>query len=143
MHMQCWREAYSHLLSDGFFDQRTPEQAGERWAQALGKPVEGSSVHVATADGQIVGFASSGPSRDEAPVRDLQLWAIYLLAEHHGSGLGQRLLDAALGDRPASLWMAKDNPRALAFYRRNGFEPDGTEKIEASWENLHEIRLVR
>jgi ribosomal protein S18 acetylase RimI-like enzyme len=143
VHMQCWREAYSHLVSERFLQQQTPEQAAERWAQALGTPTEGRTVHVGTVDDRVVGFASSGPSRDEPPVRDLQLWAIYLLADHHGSGLGQRLLDAVLGDRPASLWMAKDNPRALAFYRRNGFAPDGMEKIEASWENLHEIRLVR
>ncbi|MFC0680665.1 GNAT family N-acetyltransferase [Lysobacter korlensis] len=143
VHMQCWREAYSHLLSVGFFDRRTPEQAAERWTHALATLPDGQSVHVATADGRIVGFSSSGKSRDEPPVRELELWSLYLLAEHHGFGLGQRLLDAALGDAPASLWMAKRNPRAHAFYRRNGFVPDGLERSYESWENLEEIRLVR
>ena len=61
----------------------------------------------------------------------------------HGSGTGQALLDAAVGDRPAFLWTAEDNPRAQAFYRRNGFIADGARKIEPEWENLAEIRMVR
>jgi hypothetical protein len=33
------------------------------------------------------------------------------------------LLDAAVGSAPAFLWVAVDNPRAHAFYARNGPEP--------------------
>lgn len=51
---------------------------------------------------------------------------LYVLESAHGTGVGQMLLDAALRDRPASLSVAADNPRAHAFYRRNGFRPDGT-----------------
>ena len=75
--------------------------------------------------------------------RDLELWGIYLLAEYHGSGIGQALLDAAVGDRPASLWVAEDNPRARAFYSRNGFEPDGGRRVEEEWEHMVVVRLVR
>jgi ribosomal protein S18 acetylase RimI-like enzyme len=142
VHMTSWKESYTHLLSPGFFDSRTPERAVSRWVDTLAGP-SAPPVHVATLDGTIVGFSGSGPSQDEAPVRDLQLYFIYVLAAHHGVGAGQRLLEAALGDAPASLWMVKDNPRALAFYRRNGFEPDGVEKLDVHWENLEEIRLVR
>jgi ribosomal protein S18 acetylase RimI-like enzyme len=142
VHMQCWKESYTRLLSPGFFVSRTPERAAERWAKSLAAPSE-QAVHVATVAGRVVGFAGSGPSRDEPPARDVELYSIYVLASHHGAGVGQRLLDAAIGSVPASLWVAKDNPRAQAFYRRNGFEPDGAEKVEPSWENLEEIRLVR
>lgn len=40
-------------------------------------------------------------------------------------------------------WTAEDNPRARAFYARNGFTPDGARKVEPSWEDLAEVRLVR
>jgi GNAT superfamily N-acetyltransferase len=66
-----------------------------------------------------------------------------LLPSEHGTGLGQRLLDAALGDAPASLWMTKDSPRALAFSRRNGSDLDGGEKVGERWENPEEARLIR
>jgi RimJ/RimL family protein N-acetyltransferase len=36
------------------------------------------------------------------------------------------LRDAAIGDAPAYLFVADDNPRATRFYERNGFEFDGT-----------------
>src|SRR5215218_5402808 len=142
VHMQCWKESYTRLLSPGFFDSRTPERAAERWAETLAAPSD-QAVHVATLGGEVVGFAGSGPSRDEPPVRELELYSIYVLAAHHGEGVGQELLDAAVGSVPASLWVAKANPRAQAFYRRNGFGADGGEKTEPSWENLEEIRLVR
>lgn len=35
------------------------------------------------------------------------------------------LVDAALGNGPASLWTARDNERAVAFYRKKGFAPTG------------------
>jgi hypothetical protein len=53
------------------------------------------------------------------------------------------LLDAAIGDRPASLWVLDDNPRAREFYRRNGFAPDGAEKLDERWGSIREIRMVR
>jgi ribosomal protein S18 acetylase RimI-like enzyme len=71
------------------------------------------------------------------------LWGLYLLGSHQGLGLGRRLLEAALGSAAASLWVAADNDRAIAFYRRFRFEPDGAEDVIPSWENLREIRMVR
>jgi GNAT superfamily N-acetyltransferase len=70
--------------------------------------------------------------------------SIYVVASHYGSGAGQRLLDAALGDLPAFLWVADDNPRARAFYARNGFVPDGTTKVgPVAGTPVLEVRLVR
>ncbi|MCS6582511.1 GNAT family N-acetyltransferase [Curtobacterium citreum] len=53
----------------------------------------------------------------------------------------QALLDTVLADRPASLWVAADNPRAHAFYRRNGFTPDGAESAFGPIPRT--VRLVR
>lgn len=100
-------------------------------------------VVVTEVDGEVVGFAQAVPSRDEPPVRPLELTTLYLRAAQHGSGLGQELLDAVLGDRPASLWVADQNSRARRFYQRNGFAPDGAREVLESWEGLVEIRLVR
>jgi ribosomal protein S18 acetylase RimI-like enzyme len=72
-----------------------------------------------------VGFASAGTGREHEVVRPIELEAIYVLAEHHGTGAGQQLLDAAIGDSPAFLFVAEANPRATRFYERNGFAFDG------------------
>jgi hypothetical protein len=41
---------------------------------------------------------------------------------------------------PATLWVADPNPRAQAFYRKNGFVADGTVKTE---DDVREVRMVR
>lgn len=58
---------------------------------------------------------------------ELQLRTLYALPRAHGTGLGQALLETAIGDEPAYLWLVGGNARAGAFYRRNGFVPDGIE----------------
>ena len=60
-------------------------------------------------------------------------------ARYHGSGAGRALLDAVVGDEPASLWVVNPNPRAQAFYRKAGFVPDGMIKDEG----IPEIRMMR
>jgi GNAT superfamily N-acetyltransferase len=103
----------------------------------------GPPVVVAEVAGEVVGFAQAVPSRDDPPVRPLELTVLYLRAAQHGSGLGQELLDAVVGDQPASLWVAEQNPRARRFYERNGFTSDGAREVLESWEGLVEVRLVR
>jgi len=132
-----WREAYAHLLSPEFL-AALPVHA-EMFRDGIAR---GANLRVAELDGEVVGYALAGRAPEGDP-RELQLWHLYQLARAHGSGTGQALLDAVLGDRPAQLWTAEDNPRANAFYARNGFVPDGARKVEAEWEGLVAIRMVR
>lgn len=138
--VQSWRESYSHILSAEFLAAQGPTARVGGWRRGI---ESGATIVVAEVDGEVQGFAAAGrPREDDAP-RDLELQLIYQLASLHGSGTGQALLDAALGDRPASLWVAELNPRAQAFYRRNGFEADGARTVAEEWENMSEIRMVR
>jgi GNAT superfamily N-acetyltransferase len=141
-HIACWREAYAHLLSAAFLSGLDVDVRRRQWEGWLAAP--GAGTHwVALVGGSVVGFAGARASRDDPPVREVELWGLYLRAAHHGCGLGQALLDAAVGDQPCSLWVAEDNPRARAFYARNGFVPDGARMVEPAWEGLAEVRLVR
>jgi GNAT superfamily N-acetyltransferase len=141
-HLACWQETYAGLLSPAFFAARDPARFTANWARLLEDPAT-PPVVVAEVDGEVVGFAQAMPSRDQPPVRPLELTMLYLRADQHGSGLGQALLDAVLDDQPASLWVAERNPRARRFYQRNRFTPDGARQVLESWEGLIEIRLVR
>jgi len=53
------------------------------------------------------------------------------------------LLDAALGDQPALLWVAEQNPRAIAFYQRNGFSFDGQVLDDPTAPLITDLRMVR
>lgn len=134
-----WRDAYAHLLSAGFLERLEPRADGVRGAIESGR----AQIVVVELDGDVVGFAIAGPPREPDPPRDWELSLLYQYPRVHGTGTGQALLDAAVGDRPAFLWVAEDNPRAHAFYRRNGFRPDGGRKVLEEWEGLVAVRLVR
>ncbi|TBN57884.1 GNAT family N-acetyltransferase [Glaciihabitans arcticus] len=143
VHVECWRESYGHFLSPGFLAELDPVARGERWIRTLGEPRADDRVAVLEVDGELRGFAMSGATVDEDAPRAHQVYAIYQYATEHGSGSGAELLDAVIGDEPASLWVAELNPRAHSFYRRNGFDFDGTRKVEPSWEDLVELRMIR
>jgi GNAT superfamily N-acetyltransferase len=153
VHLACWREAYGHLLSEQFLAAREAdaERRTQRWREGI---AGGDAPWLAVADGAVVGLALAvDPSAPVAARTDLheaadqppglELAMLYVLASHHGTGLGQQLLDAAVGSQPCSLWVAEDNPRARAFYERNGFRADGAHRTEPTFEDMAIVRLVR
>ena len=143
--VQSWRETYRGLVAVAVLVDAEFVPARERyWTAALTDPQYAQNrAAVAEQNGELVGVAMTGTLLDPGPW-DRQLYVLYVLEQAHGSGAGSALLDAVL-DRAESavLWVADPNPRAQAFYRRNGFVADGARKVAESWENLAEIRMVR
>lgn len=144
MHTRAHEEAYGDRLSAEFFRARRaaiPERVERR------RPSLASAdprIIAFDADGELVGFADAGPGRDDDGPAALELYSLYTLRRTHGSGLGTALLDAAIGKSPAYLWVLEDNPRALAFYLKHGFRPDGKRGLlPPEWEELPEVRMVR
>lgn len=140
--VQSWRETYRGLMPDAVLDD--PDLVPRRehyWTAALTDPQYAANrASVAELDGALVGVAMSGPLLETGPW-DRQLYVLYLLESAHGSGAGADLLDAVLvPESSAMLWVADPNPRAQAFYRREGFEPDGA---EATHDGVRAIRMVR
>ncbi len=72
------------------------------------------------------------------------LSTLFTMPATHGTGLGDDLLERALPDgEPAYLWTMRDNPRAIAFYRRHGFTADGYTKRTTGWGDMDMLRMVR
>ncbi|MDS2174262.1 GNAT family N-acetyltransferase [Nesterenkonia sp. CL21] len=136
-----WRETYSGLLSEQFYDDAALASRVRMWEQVLADGRQ--SARVAEAEGELIGVALAGPSVESDPVRAEQLFVLYVRQDWHGSGAGSALLEAVLADRPAQLWVAAENPRARRFYERQGFRADGAEVVDDDAEGLHEIRMVR
>jgi ribosomal protein S18 acetylase RimI-like enzyme len=146
LHVSTWQETYSHLLPAGFFDDAHTAMRRRMWTRILSDPRGDWTIRIAEVDGRAVGFAMSGPSvatGEQRPPRELQLFSLYVCASEHGTGIGQALLDETLGVDPAVLWVARQNSRAVAFYRRNGFEFDGTEKIDPTAPMITDARMIR
>lgn len=142
VHAAAWRDAYVGILSDEWIAAISDDERIARWEQILGEP-NAAQQWVADLDGQVVGFAASGPPREADPVRELELWSIHVLPSHYRRGIGTALMGAAIGPAQASLWVVGKNLWAQAFYRSLGFQPDGASKIFEAWEGIEEIRMVR
>ena len=143
VNVRCWQETYRGLMSDAVLDDPGLLTARERfWTAALAdERYRESRVAVAERDGELVGIAMSGPPLDAAAGWARQLYVLYVYAADHGTGAGPALLDAVVDpDESAALWVADPNPRAQAFYRKQGFVADGTAQVE---NGVREVRMVR
>lgn len=101
---------------------------------------------MAEQDGEPLGFALSGPSLNSAagePSRERQLFCLYVAQRGHGTGVGQDLFNEVLAEDAAMLWVEQGNPRAIAFYRRNGFVFDGAEQTDPATPRIVEARMTR
>jgi GNAT superfamily N-acetyltransferase len=129
-----WRTAYRHVFPVAELDGLPVDP--ERWRPRLVAPPTGWSTFVAEREGDVVGFASVGPSRD---VHGLgELYAIYVDPDAWSTGAGRALMERAETQlaseyEAATLWVLEANPRARAFYERAGWAPDGARKAEERW----------
>jgi GNAT superfamily N-acetyltransferase len=130
VHIQVWREAYAGLMPAEYLAALDPQASAGRWAEMLSQPADGVRRLVGVAPtGEVVAIAAAGPSRDDDPPTAWELWVINVLAAHHGSGIADLLMGQLVGVRPASLWVLRGNERAMRFYGRHGFQPDGAVKF--------------
>lgn len=143
LHVSTWRETYSGLIPQSFFAKDVVEYRRRWWSSTIADTEADQVFRVAEIDGQLVGFAGAGVAVKEPAPRPLELYMIYLAKAAHGSGIGQQLLDGVLPPVPAFLWVARDNPRARAFYVKNGFVADGTEFTDPRTPDFVEMRMVR
>ena len=129
--VQGWQSAYRHVYPPAELDALPIDP--ERWRSRLHVPPPGWATVVCEDQGRVVGFASTGPSRDEDVIGEL--YAIYVDPDAWSMGAGRALLAAAethLASEydAALLWVLEDNPRARGFYERAGWAPDGIRKAE-------------
>ncbi len=98
-----------------------------------GDMIERGWITVAERDGVVVGFSA----------RDAQIvHALYVDPRAQGQGCGAELLSAMQADVPQlTLWTFQANQRALAFYRRHGFEEMERTDGSGNDEGLPDIRL--
>jgi ribosomal protein S18 acetylase RimI-like enzyme len=141
VHVRVWQEAYAGLMPADYLAGLDPTFGPKRWRERFGSFAD-LSWWVARDEEGIVGMVTSGPSRDDDPPVDLELYAINVLRRAHGTGLADELMARAVGDRPAYLWVLEGNDRAIAFYHRHGFIDEGGRKPEPDTGTV-EIRMAR
>lgn len=150
VHIASWQEAYAGIVPAEILDNLDVARREEQWRSSLETGARKSRrTWLAEQDAEAVGFGSFGPSRDEdADRRTSEIYAVYLVPSAWGRGVARELMRTMLAEPeandPITLWVLADNERAQHFYRRHGFVPDGTERMESfGGSQLLEVRYRR
>jgi ribosomal protein S18 acetylase RimI-like enzyme len=134
-----WRTGYREIVPR----ERLAELPIDRWRHEVGvglrRPVDDAFTYIAEIDGDFVGYCYvAAPSREpDVGPETAELVAIYVDPGHWRRGAGEALMKAALERlsrlpyAEVVLWTFKENERAIAFYEKHGWSPDGAEKSHA------------
>ena len=122
VHVESWRTTYRGIVPDQFLADLNVEERAVRWREVLKSD---PYIFIAERDGQVVGFISGGTIREPLEECDAELFAIYLLAEVQGKGIGTSLLMElakrleADGFQRMAVWVLEANA-SRGFYERSG-----------------------
>ncbi len=140
VHWKAWQEAYPGIVDQNYLDGQTLEKCESiayRWPD---------SIIVAKDGDRVVGFVGYGKYRDDELENTGEIYAIYILAEYYGQGVGYRLMQAGLAQLESypqiAVWVLKENERAIKFYERCGFHADGREETLQLGSPVTEIRMI-
>ena len=138
VHWKSWHEAYTGIVSQEYLDKLTLEKCEK---MAFSWP---DNIIIAKENGNVIGFVCYGDRGEEAP--DVgEIFALYVLADYYGKGVGRKLMDVGLEQikhfSQVRLWVLKENKRAIRFYEKCGFQPDGTEMTSPNI-SATEIRMT-
>ncbi len=153
VHVESWRKSFAGIVPQEFLDNMTIEKREPAFRQGFGEA--NYKMFVAeTAQGRIVGFADFGKARENDLPFEAELYAIYLLQEFQGRGIGENLFRLCqremIADRINSMYlMALEASPHKSFYEKMGGEIVGKgnhflalvefETVIYGWKNLRII----
>lgn len=148
--IDAWKHGYVDLVPHAYLTQfSVPERA----TALRGNLAHGESTTIVVEQvGQVVGWATAGPSRDadQAPTTQ-EIWGLYVAFLCWRTGVGRALLTESerrlsdAGAAMATLWVLEGNVRARAFYEAGGWrpEPGSARRIERGGRELMQIRMQK
>ncbi|MBE1554195.1 GNAT superfamily N-acetyltransferase [Filibacter limicola] len=142
VHVDSWRTTYKGIVPDAFLENLSYEQREQIWKGA----VKANHVYIAEdGDGQVIGFSTGGTERTgKYELYTGELYAIYVLKEHQGKGIGRLLVQSVVDDlknmklNSMLIWAIEENP-ACRFYEAIGGKKIDSMEIEIAGKKLKEI----
>jgi GNAT superfamily N-acetyltransferase len=148
VHVRSWQGAYRGLIADEFLDALRPEDRAARYTFGSADP-SAPQTFLAEQEGNLLGFATVGPSRDaDAPGRG-ELYALYVDPASWRGGTGRLLLAESrrrlrdAGYDEAILWVLRGNESAERFYLADGWHRDGGERTEQPYGVVSRVSRFR
>ncbi|GAB2533725.1 GNAT family N-acetyltransferase [Gracilibacillus alcaliphilus] len=127
VYIHSWKATYQDLINEQDLSNTTVDHHQIYWETILKLSRKQQPVTVIEDQGEIVGFISGGKERTERFGYDGEIFAIYLLPDYQGKGLGKQLLKAfaeemqELGYQSLLIWVLTHNP-THHFYLHFGAE---------------------
>lgn len=120
-----WNETYKEIVPDWFLNElKTNEE--ERARKMLDDfDTKNSNQLVLEIDGKVVGFANYGKATDEEYSHCGEIFALYIISQYKGNGLGRKLVEEAtselkkMGYNEMLISCLKGNP-SNEFYKHIG-----------------------
>ncbi len=145
VHVTSWQSTYPGLLPAEHLARLSVATASMRWRAVLSTTNRrGGSFVAEDPGGSVVGIAACGPLRVPLAPYEGEIYAIYLLEEVQGRGLGARLMVEMArrmlvgGLRSAVVWCLRDNPSRW-FYERLGGVRVAERPLRYAGANLVEV----
>ena len=148
IHVRAWQVSYRGAMPDEFLDGLDPGLRESQWRETLTYPRAVDRYWILEREGEVVGFAHTGTSRDrDAVTGSAEIFAIFLRPEVIGTGLGRRLLAHVIADMRArgaawvTAWVFEGAARARHVLAAAGFRPDGAQRsFSVHGEPMRELR---
>lgn len=114
-------ENITKYLEEGFSEDKLTTELEDQNAE----------FYFATLDNEVIGYLKLNFGASQTELKDdkaLEIERIYVLQEFHGKKVGQILynkaIEVAKDKKSDYVWLSvwEENPRAISFYKKNGFE---------------------
>jgi len=129
VNIASWQSTYRGLIGDATLDAMRFEDYLKKWNSILSLPQNENVCFVAESDKEgIIGYFLCGEKQFEKYSFEGELFAIYLLKEYQGQGIGKRLFLKSVeelkhrGIHSFLLFVLSSNTGSRKFYE--SFEPD-------------------
>jgi GNAT superfamily N-acetyltransferase len=145
VHVQSHRSTYAGIFPKALLDGLSVESRETRWRDLLAAAAPPSLTLVACdADDRVVGFLSGGRERTGQLAQDGEIYAIYLLHEAQGQGVGTQLVRRFVHELKAhglasmAVWVLALNP-SRRFYEALGGQLITEQQIERGGQLFTEV----
>lgn len=152
VHVDSWKTTYANIVPDEYLNKLTYESREQIWINSI----PNGGVYVAeNNEGEIVGFSSGGKERSgDYDGFDGELYAIYILKEYQGQGIGRALIQPimdeliGMGSNTMLVLVLKDNASCLFYEALGGKKIDEIEvqiagkkltEVVYGWENVKDV----
>jgi GNAT superfamily N-acetyltransferase len=95
VHVRSWRESFAGLVPETVMERITVEKRTKAFAERF----QGDAYRMYVAevvDRGVIGFADCGEPREKIDPYQAELYAIFLLPEFQGAGVGRRLFSSCV-----------------------------------------------